>query len=73
MPIILDRANPYADVAVLLGNLPNAEQGTREARGLTAKQAATEIGIGADTLANFEAGSNYTRNTLLAVVGWLAR
>lgn len=75
MPIVLDgpTPNPYADAVTLLGNLPQLAQDAREARGLTVKQAAAQVGIGDTTLASFEAGSNCTKSTLLAVLGWLSK
>lgn len=75
MPIIIADApvsNPYTDASDRIGRLPNLCQTARETRGLTVKQAAAQVGIGADTLASFEAGSNCTKSTLLAVLGWLS-
>lgn len=75
MPIVIDvpPTNPYTDAADLIGRLPNLCQTVREERGLTVKQAAAQIGIGDTTLASFEAGSNCTKSTLLAVIGWLGK
>ena len=76
MPIIIADgpvSNPYADASDLIGRLPNLCQAARTVRGLTVTQAAGQIGISATTLTGFEAGtSNYTKSTLLAVLGWLA-
>lgn len=72
MPIVVEGANPYAEFAALLGRLPELEQNAREAQALTVKQVALKVGIAADTLANFEAGSNCTKATLLAILTYLA-
>lgn len=73
MPIIIADGPPYANTADLIGRLPNLCQTARNDRGLTVTQAASQIGISATTLTGFEAGtSNFTRSTLLAVLGWLA-
>jgi transcriptional regulator with XRE-family HTH domain len=73
MPIIIATGpNVYQQTLDLIGQLPDLTQTAREARGLTVKQAAAQVGIGSDTLASFEAGSNATKSTLLAILGWLS-
>lgn len=69
--IIAEAANPYAEVTSLIGRLPELLANAATSRGLTLKAQAAEIGIGSDTLVNFEAGSNYTKATLLLVLAWL--
>lgn len=72
MPIVMEAANPYAETAALLTRLPDIEQNAREAQALTVKQVAARMGIGSDTLANFEAGANSTKATIVAVLTYLA-
>lgn len=69
--IIAETVNPYAEVIALLGRLPELVANAGTARGITIKAQAAEIGVGSDTLVNFEAGSNYTKTTLLLVLTWL--
>lgn len=69
MPIVVEGANPYAETAALIGRLPDIEQNAREAQALTVKQVAAKVGISSDTLANFEAGSNCTKATVVGYEG----
>lgn len=72
MPIIVEGVNPYTEATALLSRLPELTRNARAGSALTISQQAKAIGIGADTLSGFEAGSNYTKATLLAVLAYLA-
>lgn len=62
----------FTATAKLLTTLGARTSAARTRLNLSAATQAAQMGIGTDTLLRLEAGANSTRDTILAVLRWLA-